>query len=140
MPSLIIAGPHIVVHVNGHVYAQVTSAEWSSETPKKPIYGIDSVHPFELAVTTSHIKGSLALYRLTGSGGLQGAGIIAPFPDLSKEKYFTLQLIDRRSGGVVFDCRLCSADNERWVIANKALMTGSLSFSGISWNNETASK
>jgi hypothetical protein len=140
MPSLIIAGPHIVCYINGRVYGQVSHAEWNSDTPKKPIHGIDSVHPFELAPTTSAVKGSLALYRITGSGGLQGAGVIAPFPDLSREKYFTLQLIDRRSGGVVFDCRQCSPESERWVISTKALMTGTLNFSGISWNNETASK
>lgn len=140
MPSLIVAGAHIVCHINGRVYAQVISADWSSDTPKKAIYGIDSVEPFELAVTTSHVKGNLALYRLTGSGGLQGAGVIATFSDLPKEKYFSLQLIDRRTGTVLFDCPRCSADSERWTVASKSLVTGGLSFSGIAWVNETSQK
>lgn len=140
MPSRIVAGPHVICLINGTPYAQVMSAEWDSQTPKKPIYGIDSVEPFELAVTTSHVEGTLEMYRITGSGGLQGAGVIANFRDLPKEKYFILQFVDRRNDSILFECRQCSANSERWKIMSKALMTGSLRFVGIGWDNESTNR
>lgn len=140
MPSLIVAGPHVVCYINGRVYGQVISATWNSSTPKKAIYTIDTPDPSELAVTTTKVSGSLELYRLTGTGGLQGAGIAASFRDLSLEKYFVLQLIDRRTDTPLFECRDCSSEGEQWKIGVKALMTGTLNFSGIIWDNESTQK
>lgn len=136
---LTIPGAQVLCYINGRLYSQVESFEWESITPKKPIYGIDSVDPFELAVTTTAVRATLGAYRLHGDGGFQGAGIIAQFHDLPREKYFTFQLVDRKTKLTLFEAAFCSANREQWKVATKNLMRGTLNFEGITWVNEAAS-
>lgn len=136
MPSLIVAGAHILCYINGRLYAQVSEFKWSSSTPRKAIHGIDSPDPFELAPTITIIKGEAKVFRLSGDGGFQGLGISASFSDLPKEKYFSVQIVDRRSDTVIFECPTCAQESESWAAIAKSLMTGTLSFTGISWGNE----
>jgi len=138
--SLTLAGAHVVVYVNSRVYAQVSGFTWSSTTPRKVIYELDSVIPAELAQTITSISGSLKLFRLIGDGGVQGPGMVAPFEDLSKERYFSLQLIERRSDTCIFSAGSCSVESESWSAEAKGLITGTMNFKALTWTNEVKPK
>lgn len=138
MPALTIVGAQVIVYINGRVYGQAESFEWESLTPKKPIFGIDSPDPFELAPTTTQCRGTLGAVRTHGDGGFQGAGVIAAYPDLTREKYFTLVLVDRVTKTILFEAALCSASMEKWRVAPKNIMRGTMSFEGITWGNEAS--
>ena len=140
MTALTLAGAHVVVYLNGRQYACVSGFSWNSSTPKKKIYGIDSMLPSELAPTTASITGQLQLYRLIGDGGIQGPGMAANFEAASREKYFTLQLIERRSDTCIFSAQYCSVESESWQAPAKGLITGTMSFSALSWTNEVKPK
>ncbi len=140
MPALTLAGAHVVVYLNGRVYASVESFSWVSSTPKKTIFGLDSVIPAELAPTITGCSGSLKLYRLIGDGGIQGPGMAAAFEDMPSEKYFTLQLIERRSDTVIFSAQECSVESESWGAEAKSLIRGSMTFKAKTWSNEVKPK
>ena len=136
MGSKLTVAAQVKCLVNGQLFAEVSSMSWTSATPKKAVRGLDSSQPYELAVTSSSCTGQLSLYRITGSGGLEGAGIIPPYQDLPREKYFTLTLIDRLTDSVIFEAHHCSVTSQGWQVAAKSLIVGSMAFEAISWNNE----
>lgn len=137
-PTLVTAAK-VLVYVNGRLLGRCTSFSWSSLTPRKKIRTVDIVHPVELAPTTTEISWNMGVLRSVGDGGIQGVGMVAAQQvDVSREKYFTLLLIERSSNLVLFKADFCNTDSESWAINAKAIMTGQVSGSGIVWGNETA--
>lgn len=136
-PKIVVAAK-VLVYVNGKLFGRCTSFSWTSSTPRKKIRTIDIQHPVELAATTVDITWTLGALRTIGDGGLQGAGIVAQQSDLSREKYFTIQLVERTSGLTLFRSDLNNTDGESWGVTAKGLLAGSAQGSGILWVNETA--
>lgn len=125
-----------MVYVNGRVYGRVKEFQWSSATPKKPQYGLDSLEPYELIPTSTRVTGRLTLYRTVGDGGAEGAAMATRYEDVPREKYFSLQLMERGSQTIVFEARYCSVTNQSWSVPERGLVTGTLEFEAIEWNNE----
>ncbi len=131
-----VVGAHIICYINGQPYGRLQNFVFKSGTPRRPIYGIDSMDPTELAVTQTKISGAMVVIRTVGDGGAEGAGITANFDDLPREKYFTVQLIERGSDTVIFQAELCSVTNQTWTIPQKGVIHGTIEFEAISWSNE----
>jgi hypothetical protein len=136
-PKIVVAAK-ILVYINGKLFGRCTSFSWSSMTPRKKIRTIDIQHPVELAATTVDIGWQMGVLRTIGDGGLQGAGVVAQQSDLSREKYFTIQLVERTSGLTLFRSDLNNTDAEQWGVTAKGLLSGTANGSGILWVNETA--
>lgn len=136
--SLIVTGASVRVFINGRLYGNVTSFKFTSETPGKEIHGLDSVEPDEIATTVARVSGSLGMYRLIASGGLQGIGVQPEYADLPAGKYFTLSLVERSTDTTIFEASQCRAERESWDFAAKQQSQGQLDFKGIRWGNETA--
>lgn len=132
----ILKGADVVCYVNSQLYGQVSSFSWNSSTPKQEIYGLDNPDPYELGVTVTRVHCNMSVYRLVQDGGAQGAGMAATYPDLSREKYFSVQLIDRGSDTIIFEARNCSMESESWNVAARSMVTGNLVFKAIDWSNE----
>lgn len=132
----VITGASILCYINGSRFGRVSGFSFRSMTPRKAIYGLDSIDPHELAPTVSRCTGSIRLYRTTGDGGAEGAGMSASFEDLPREKYFTIQLIDRGTDKVLFQAQYCSVVSQNWDMPAKGTITGSLEFEAITWSNE----
>jgi hypothetical protein len=81
----------------------------------------------------------MGVLRTIGDGGLQGAGVVSQQSELSREMYFTIQLVERTSGLTLFRSDMNNTDSEQWSVTAKDLLLGNVSGSGISWVNETAS-
>jgi hypothetical protein len=135
----IIAGAHVLVYINGKLFGRATSFTWTSSTPGRKIRVIDTQHAVELAATTIDVDWTLGCVRTVGDGGFQGVGVAATQPtDNSLGKYFTIQLVERRSGLTLFRCDMNNANAEQWSVNAKAQTIGSVSASGIIWLNEAA--
>lgn len=126
----------IIVNVNGKPFGVCTNFQWQSATPKKALYGLDQIDPFELGVTTTKITGTVGVYRTDGDGGAEGWGLGATYEDLSREKYFSLLLVDRASDRVIFQADYCSLVVQSWNIPAKGVVTGQFQFEALKWNNE----
>ncbi len=134
----ITTGSQVNLYINGAPYAKVLGFSFAVATPKREIRGIDSSDPSEFAITTQSVTGQLEIYRLTGDGGLEGSGIVAPLNLLTKEKYFSMALVDSLTDGLLFAAQNCTVENQSWDIRTKALVTGSMSFKALSWTNEAS--
>ena len=132
----VVVGAHIICYINGQPYGRISHFTFRSQTARKPLYGLDSMDPYELAVTQSKITGTMKIFRTVGDGGAEGAGISASFDDLPREKYFTVQLIDRGSDKVIFQAELASVVSQTWDIPAKGTISGTIEFEAISWENE----
>jgi hypothetical protein len=138
--SHLVTGAKVRLFINGKPFGRVTGFTWTSDTPKKAIYGVDSAQPYELAPTMTRCTGSLSVLKLGGDGGAEGAGVAAPYPDLSREKYFTLTLVEIRSDLILFRANRCSLVNQSWSVPVRGLVSGSFSFEAIEWDNEVSAK
>lgn len=137
---VIITAAKILVYVNGQLFGRCISFSWKSNTPRKKIRTIDIQNPVELAATTADVDWTIGVLRTTGDGGLQGAGVVAQQSDLSREQYFTIQLVERSSGFTLFRADYCQTDAEQWTVTAKGKLAGTASGSGISWANEAAAQ
>ena len=134
--TAVVVSAGVKLYLNGKPYGNVTEFSWTSATPRRAIYGLDVTEPCELAPTTTRVAGNVEVIRTVGDGGAEGAGITATYPDLSAEKYFTLQLIERKSDTVIFEARYCSLVSQSWQAPLKGVVSGSLDFEALEWNNE----
>lgn len=137
--SKTVSGASSKLFINGRVYPYATSIRWVASTGRKEIFGIDQSTPFELSPGNDTIQGTVEVVRIRSSGGLEGAGITASERLVLQEKYFSLLLIDRTTDTVLLQIDDASLMEQSWNVINKSIMTGSFTFKGIGWSNESDS-
>jgi hypothetical protein len=135
MISKVSHGSRVVLYINGKVLGIATYFELTSDTSRKEIRGIDIPHPQELAATTTSVSGTIGVLRLILDNGSQSYNLVPGQTDVSKEKYISILIVDRALDTTIFQCDFAQITNERWSVPSKGVITGSLSFTGISWNN-----
>ncbi len=138
--SHIVTAAKVKLYLNGKPFGRVTQFRWASETPKRAIYGIDSSEPYELASTTTKCTGSMSVLKISADGGAEGAGIAAPYASLSREKYFSLTLVEHHTDLIIFRADRCSLTSQQWEVAAKGMVSGQFSFEAIEWDAEVSSK
>lgn len=134
--SLLITGAKVFLYVNGRPYGRCADFRWNSDTPARSIRGIDSMEPFELAPTVSNVSGSMTIYRLSNDGGAEGAGLVAPVSELSREKYASMMLIERNTNQVLFRTDFVKLTGQSWSAPARGYVMGNLSFEAIGYSNE----
>lgn len=123
-------------NLNGRPFGKVKSFQWNSDTPRRAQYGLDSSEPFELQTTTTRCTGRIVLYRTVGDGGAEGVAMATRYDELPREKYFTLQLVERASNTVIFEALFCSVTRQAWTVPEKGIVTGDVEFEALDWGNE----
>jgi len=136
MQSFVIPAAATVLRINNQTYGAVNSFQWNSNVSYRAVNGIDQLEAQELIPASVSVSGSVGLYRITNSGGLEGIGVTTTFDNLSALKYFVLQLVDLRVDKILFECRNCVVEGQSWGVSAKGLMTGSLNFKGINWSGQ----
>jgi hypothetical protein len=136
MRSRLLVGAHVIVYINGTAYGRVADMGWSEETPRREIRGVDSLTPFELVQSGAVCRGNMSIFRLHADGGIEATGMKATWRDLTKEKYFSILVLDRSTDTVVFQADKCSVVSQSWRVGRGYVM-GAINFSTMSWNNET---
>jgi len=128
-------GARMVVYVNGRQFGLAEDFSFQSATPKNAIYGIDSTEPFELAVTSTKVAGSMTIFRTENDGGAQGAQMVPNYANLPNEKYFTLAVVDLLTDQLFFFSTTCSVQSEAWKV-DRNLIRGQIQFEALEWVNE----
>lgn len=134
--SALTTAPKLRLLVNGKTYGRVSNFQWSADEPKRAIFGCDSMQAFELAPTTARVTGSMTIFKLSGDGGAEGAGMTVPFADLALAKYFSISVIEIGTGVVVFEALKCALTSQSWGIAARSYVTGNVNFEAIEFSNE----
>lgn len=138
--SHLITGAKVLLYVNGEPYGKVMRFSFSIETPRKSFYTIDDPSPAELGQTTTRVSGSIGVYRIHADGGAEGSGFVAPIPDLTKERYFSIVLLERTTDTVIFRADNCMLLSQSWDVPIRGFVTGALNFQALSWSNEVKSR
>ncbi len=136
MRARTLTAAHAVCYINGQVYAFVNGFNWDSQTPARPIYGLDSADPYELAPTTTKVSGTIGVFRTVADKGAQGAGIVPYFEQVPNGKYFSISIVDRSTDMLLFQSDTAILQSESWSIPSKGLITGQLRFEAITWTNQ----
>jgi hypothetical protein len=138
MKPRLLASARILVSINGRLYGRCGGISWSAATPKKAARGVDTPYVQEYMPTTFEVSGTMTIYRMVGDGGLEGAGIQALQTDLSREKYITIQLIERETDSTILQINQATVQGQSWNAIAKGLLMGQFNFSGIIFTNEAS--
>lgn len=136
MTSKTLHTSRLAVYFNGNRYGVINNFSYNSETAHTEIFEIDSLDAVEISPTANRVEGTFDIYRTTTDGGVEGFGISQNFSDITRGRYFTIQIIDRANDVVVFAAMQCRVITQRWSMKSKDLVMGSISFKGIEWYNE----
>lgn len=136
MTSKTLTGSRLAIYINGSRYGQIMNFKYRSETNHAEIFEIDSLDATEISPTTNKVDGSFDIYRTTADGGIEGAGISQNFADITKGRYFTIQIMDRANDICIFSAKQCRVTSQSWDFSPKGVVMGNISFKGIEWYNE----
>jgi hypothetical protein len=136
MVSNLIVGPHCVCYINSIPFARAASVTVDISTSRKPIKGIDVLQATELIPVEQLVNGGLSVFRLHRDGGIEAAGLIGTWNSMTREKYFSLMIIDRATDTVVIQADKCSVQRQSWTYQPKAYVMGTITWTGIVYNNE----
>ena len=78
----------------------------------------------------------MSVLRVSGDVGAEGSGIVAPYPDLPREKYFSVTLVEIDTDTVIFNSSRCSLVSQRWEIGARGIVTGDFAFKAVNWNHQ----
>lgn len=134
--SRVMVGAQILCFINGQLLGEVTGHKFSSSTPHTERRGIDSLIGYELSPVGAKVSGSFSILKLSMNGGLEGKGIVAPFTHLSREKYFSILIKDRKTDTTVFQADYCKVTDQTWSMVAKSRVEGSFAYEGLVWNND----
>ena len=132
--SRLITGAQVVVYVNGSMLGRVASIGIMNSTPRKELHTIDTLEPMELMPQSVSGHGQMQIYRLHQDGGIQALGMAAVWEDVSREKYFSILVLDRATDTTLFRADKCSTISENWTF-NRGHIMGDVAFSFVRWSN-----
>jgi hypothetical protein len=142
MMQMLQAGAAIRVSINGSVTAFATGLTWSRSLNTKVIYELDSPFAKEIMPTTYAVQGTLAGFRIRGSGGLDGYQIMnsSTAAAFFNQKYCLIEIVDILSGVTMYTFQKAVFDTDSWNLQNKQLLTFSASFKAVFIQNEQSDK
>lgn len=136
--SKLLHGARSIVLINGVVLGVTAGVRFLQRTPIVEVGGIDMLDPAELVPSKTSVVGSLTIYRAAGDGGAEGAALTGPARFVSRQKYFRLELLDRKSKQVQYTCRSCMVEEQAWNFAPHELVQGQISYRGIELSSEAS--
>lgn len=134
--SRLVTGAQVLVYINNTLFGRCAGVELSADTPVKETRGLDTLKPLELVSQGVSAGGVIHAYRLHKDGGLEAAGMIATWSDLTRQKYFNITVVDRVTDTVIWQANRCMVTGQRWNIARGHILV-SANFMSLDWNNET---
>jgi hypothetical protein len=136
MQSKILASAHLKVLVNGRLLGWTSGFSPRVRTSVRPAMGIDNSTAIELIPTSYSVSGTMEVYRGRLQGGLEGLGMVAFAKDLLRQKYCTIEVVDRATDTTVFKIIGCTVTEQAWRVSPKALVSGTIQFEGLETSNE----
>lgn len=136
--GILVTGAHAKLYVNAKAFGRVETFSFAESTEHREVAVVDTLEPFELVPQFMRVTGSMVVYRIHGDGGVEGAGMKAPVPDIPRQKYFSCLLVDRFTDTVLFRADRCVITSQNWT-AQKGFFKGVVSLKALTWSNEVAS-
>lgn len=136
MPSNLITGPHCVCYINSVPLARAASVTADIATSRRVVKGIDVLRATELIPVEQLVGGGLSVFRLHRDGGVEAAGLIGTWDSMTREKYFSLMIIDRSTDTTVLQVDRCSIQKQSWTYQPKSYVMGTITWTGLIYNNE----
>lgn len=133
--SDLLVSSHIFIYINGVPFGRVASFNFEKATPRKAINVIDTPDNVEMIQTAYNVSGNMTIYKLHADGGIEAAGMVACQEDLTRERYFSILIIDRVTDTVIFESRQCSVEKQSWSLG-RGLIMGQISFSSLSGSGD----
>ena len=133
---LVIRALDCVLYINGKIFGVATGINWNAATGTQSRYGIDQQTPQEILSTQAAINGTVQCLRHHNTAGVEGAGVVPVEGELSRGRYFFLQLVDRQTDTVILQIPKAALVSQQWSVQSRGVMTGSFTFEGVSWSNE----
>lgn len=137
MISLAFPAASVKLYINNSLIGIANSLEYSIDTGRTAIYGIDQIKPFELAPQTYSVRGTISCIRSRFDGSLESRGIVANQADVLMEKYITITLVDRLTDTVIFKADNSAVISQNWIYSSRELVKGTFTFEAIDYFNET---
>ena len=131
-----ITGAALAIYINGKPFGVCTSFSMETNAGRQPIYGLDSVIPYELAPGAQAVTARFTCNRLRNDGGLEGRSIAAPDSKIALEKYIDILVLDRLTGAAVFKINEAAVNNQSWSVSAGGILEGTFEVEGLDWENE----
>lgn len=136
MASPLLTGAHVLVYVNNQLFGRVASIDLDQTTPLKEIQTVDYLGSIEIANMNVTGGGSMVIYKTKRDGGIEASGFVARWQDLSRQKYFSLLLIDRSSDTVIYRADKNMVASQKWHYGQE-LVLGVVTFRSILAENSS---
>jgi len=134
--SRLIVGAQVVLYLNGMPYAYVAEITPTITSPQKELRGIDTLLPFDTAPGQLTYNVSATIYRVRGSGGLEGQGFMPQWDKATRGKYFSALVMDRTNQEILFESQKSQIVAQTWKLARGIIM-GQVQWIGISYKNDS---
>lgn len=136
----VIAGHHVKCFVNGVLLGYISGMpQWTIDTEFAEAREIDSNVPVELMPGQFRVSGAFTVLRGRDTGGLEGAGMAASGEKMLLQKYLAMELVDRLTDQTIFRATRCQVTRQSWTVNPKQLLTGTFTWQGIAFENESKS-
>ncbi len=136
MRSKTLRGLDLIVYINGRPWAVCDSVDYDVDYGTEDVYGIDNMQPQEIASHRVRLDGSLHFFRQHNSAGVEGIGIAPVESELTRERYFYLQIVDRQTDTTYFEVPKAKIRRQRGGAKARGIAEGTLTFGGCGWANE----
>lgn len=136
MRSKTLRGLDCIVYINGVPWAVTDTITYDINYGVEETFGIDVMEAQELASQRVSIRGSSHYFRQHNTAGVEGAGIVPVLSEISRERYFYLQIVDRQTDTTYFEIPKCKLMTQSGSVRARGIAEGNLSFGGIGWANE----
>jgi len=131
MSQRTIAGAHLKLYINGIVYNETQSLNYTIDYGEEPIYGIDSPFPQEVKISRISVQGSVQGVRIANSNGTQGYNLRTGIRDSTFNPYVALRVTDRKTGEDILFIPYAKVTNEQFSVSAKGVATLNFSFTGL---------
>jgi hypothetical protein len=119
--ALTLSGASIKLFINNKVYSSVQSITLNINYNEKPIIGIDSPWPQEIAPGKIDVSGSVSGIRTKNSGGLQGSNMRPLFKDIAAGPYISIRIQDRETSEDIAFLPECKITDESHSVSAKGV-------------------
>lgn len=128
--TVVLAGANIKIFLNGTLYREAQSMQFTIDYGEYSIYGIDSPYPQEIAPGRNTVTGSISGIRMKMSGGLQSYGARPVWSDFAASPYISIRIQDRATSEDILYVESAKITNEKHNAATKGVYKLSFDFIG----------
>lgn len=136
MRSKTLRGIDSIVFINGRPYSVCTELTWTVDYGLKANHGIDVVEPVEIQSTRVKVSGTVSCLKQHLDGGIEAMGVVPVLSDLSRERYFYLQIVDRQNDSSYLEIPKAKCGSQQWRAVARGVVQGSFTFEGIGYVND----